>query len=125
MNHDRLFGLILTFILLIILLYQLLMYEVISSNLSIAIIITFAISLFFPSTLKIPRKIWEFFGRFLHKFTNPIILSFIFFIVFFPVGIIVRFTKLSTFQKGYDKKKKSYWESVNKQFDEEEFNNPY
>ena len=125
MNYDKLFGLILTAILLVVLLYEFFTYDVISFKLSIIIVICFGISLLFPSIFKIPRKIWEFFGKFLHKFTNPLILSFIFFIVFFPIGIMVRFTNLLTFRKDYDNKIDTYWESVNKKFDNEEFNNPY
>jgi hypothetical protein len=63
-----------------------------------------------PNLLKFPNYVWYRFGIMLGKLTNPIILFFIFYFLFFPISILVKIFKGSLLNKKFNHKITSYWE---------------
>lgn len=123
--NNKLFGYIITFILLSFLIYGKLATDLFSIPLILLTVISFILSILFSSAFKIPRILWETIGKYLHKITNPIILGLIFYVVFFPIGSVIKLTNLSNFRKKFDKNLNSYWLNTSKKFDANEFNNPF
>lgn len=64
--------------------------------LSISLAILF-LSFLYSSTLYIFNLLWFKFGSILSKYISPIILTFIFYGIFFPFSIFVRFNKIQKF----------------------------
>ena len=75
-------------------------------------IIFFMIALIKPSILRPINRLWMALGFFLGTIVNPIVMGVIFFLLFSPIGIIMRlFGRDVLFIKL--KKKPSYWEKYN------------
>ena len=74
-----------------------------------------------PNLFTFVNKLWIKFGYLLGKFTSPIILAVIFFVIIFPIGILMRLIKENIMNSKFHKN--SYWinrkdkvESMKKQF---------
>lgn len=65
--------------------------------------------LFFPSILAPLNRIWFKFGLLLHHVVSPLVLGFLFFVIFTPFALVVRLLggKLLSLQK--EKSAPSYW----------------
>ena len=70
----------------------------------------FTIAFLKPNLLKTPNYIWYRFGVMLSKITNPVILFFIFYFLFFPISMLIKIFKGDLLKKKFDHKIKSYWE---------------
>lgn len=84
----------------------------INYNIAKIIIFIIGITLFLfgiimPKKLIFLNKIWFFFGLYISKITNPIIMLFIFCILFIPVGLILRIFNINLLNK--DKSQNSAW----------------
>lgn len=80
-------------------------------------------SLLAPNKLFIPAKIWLNFGRFLGKFTSPIIMILTYILSVVSVGLLLRVLRIDILDIRINKNKKSYWkksakydESLDNQF---------
>jgi len=108
-GSEKSFGVVFAVFFLIIAAYRFYKYYEISYifiSLTIAFLILAHV---FPQIFKIPNIIWFYIGLLLAKIFMPIFLSFIFFILITPMGILVRLYKKNYFDKKIDKKMKSYW----------------
>ena len=82
------------------------------SYIFIALSLIFLIlTIFFSNSLSLLNKLWFKIGIFIGRITNPIILFFLYFILFFPVGIILKILKYDALQLDFNKK--SFWNVVN------------
>lgn len=63
----------------------------------------------FPAVLTVPNKIWSKFGELLHQIISPIILGIMFFLLFTPMGSVMRMFGWDPMKKRFDKSEKSYW----------------
>lgn len=75
-----------------------------------------AISLFFllfarfaPKTLAPLNKAWMMVGLVLHKITNPIVLGSIYFLVFMPMGVVMRVFGYDPLRTKRSRDQESYW----------------
>lgn len=62
-----------------------------------------------PELLKLPNQYWAKLGLLLNKIVSPVILFVLFFLVFFPMGVLLRVFKKDILNLKIDKSKKSYW----------------
>lgn len=82
-----------------------------ASNLLIVSSLFFVVTLIRPQLFKYPNMIWMKFGLTLHKVMTPIVLAAMFFIVFFPMGVVLRTIKLLSFEEKSDANLSSYWKT--------------
>ena len=70
----------------------------------------FLILVLLNSTFLTPlNKLWLKFGLMLGAIISPIVMSFIFFLVVTPTGIIMKIIGKDLLNKRFDQKKTSYW----------------
>lgn len=58
---------------------------------------------------------WYFIGCCMGFVMGNILLVLFFFLIFTPLGLVLRLTRRKQFSKGFDKTKSSYWQDVTKQ----------
>lgn len=66
-------------------------------------------ALAFPKALAPLNWVWTRFGLLLHKLVSPLILGLLFFVVFTPVGVIMRLFGADPLRLRSDAKAQSYW----------------
>ena len=67
------------------------------------------LSFFYSSIFKYPNKIWFKIGIILGLFVSPLIMFLIYYIIFLPIGFIMRLINKDFLQINIDKKIPSYW----------------
>ena len=109
MSSNRSFGLLFSFVFLIISLWPLL-NEAPVRIWSIVIAIIFLILGLVNSKLLTPLNIlWYKFGFFLGSIVAPIIMGFVFYLVVTPTGFFMKIRNKDLLNMKFDNKKKSYW----------------
>jgi hypothetical protein len=69
-----------------------------------------AAAFFLPSVLYYPNRVWFYFGLLLQKITTPIILGVMFFVLLFPIGMVLRLLGKGSLRKEFkDTSTKTYW----------------
>ena len=81
---------------------------------SFQILLTFGVTLFIlgiaiPIILKPIYWVWMFFATILGWIMTRVILSLLFYIIFTPIGLILRFFGKQFLELRWDKSKESYW----------------
>lgn len=67
------------------------------------------LSLLRPSVLHIPNLLWTRFGLLLSKLTNPIITAILYYLVFVPIGLLMRLRGKDMLPLRFDSKAVTYW----------------
>lgn len=67
------------------------------------------IALINPKTLAPLNWVWTKFGLLLHKIVSPIVLGILFFLIFTPMGIMIRLFGGDPLHLRFDAKTPSYW----------------
>ena len=62
-----------------------------------------------PSFLHWPNKLWFKIGLLLSTLVTPLVMSFLFFVVFSPIGILFKLFNKDLLDQKIDKSSKSYW----------------
>jgi hypothetical protein len=62
-----------------------------------------------PQVLQPLNRAWMAFALLLHKVTSPLILGALFFVLFTPVGLIMRLKKRDVLRRRLDRSAGSYW----------------
>jgi site-specific recombinase len=62
-----------------------------------------------PGLLRPLNRAWMAFAGLLHKVTSPIILGVMFFVLFTPVGLVMRLRRRDLMRRQFDRKADSYW----------------
>ena len=70
-----------------------------------------AVSFTIPKLLKYPNLIWFYFGIFLGKIFIPIFSFTTYFIIFFPMSLLIKIFKRNYLGIKISKSKKTYWEN--------------
>ena len=70
-----------------------------------------AVSFTIPKLLKYPNIIWFYFGIFLSKIFIPIFLFITYFLIFFPMSLLIKVFKRNYLGIKISKSKKTYWEN--------------
>ena len=108
-SSPRSFGVVFSFVFLIVALYPLTNYE----DIRLWAIIVSAIFLFLafivPQILAFPNKLWFKFGILLGSIIAPIIMALVYFISVLPTGLIMRLLGKDLLKQKLDKNAKSYW----------------
>lgn len=125
-SSNRSFGLVFATVFIILALYPLLVN---GSTRIWSLIVAFMflmLALFIPVALTPFNLLWTKFGYLMHSMVSPFTLAIIFFIIIFPVGLLVRLLSKDSFRLNFDPNAKSYWikreppgplpESLNNQF---------
>ena len=66
-------------------------------------------SLLRPSIFRVPNFVWFRFGLILNRLVSPIILAVLFYLVFTPMGLLLRLWKKDILSLKIDKSCLSYW----------------
>ena len=108
-KQERIFGILILFVLLGIGL--LVDIELVGLKLGLICfaIFVFLLTVFRVNYLKIPLKYWIKFGELISKIISPIILLFMYLIVFVPTGLLLRIFGKDVLQLKSDKESESYW----------------
>ena len=113
-SSNRNFGLVFFIVFLIVGLWPL-TYENPIRIWSVIISLIFLILGLMKSKLLTPLNIlWFKFGMILGAIVAPIVMGFIFFLVVTPIGLVMRIMGKDILNKKYDKNKKTYWISRDK-----------
>lgn len=67
------------------------------------------IALVIPSILAVPNRLWMKFGLLLAKIVSPIALGILFYLVFTPIGLVMRLSGKDPMRLKADPNAKSYW----------------
>ena len=108
-GSDRSFGLIVTVVLTVIGLWPLFhqggpRWWALGSGGAVLIL-----SLLRPSVLHVPNLLWTRLGLLLSKITNPIITAILYFLVFVPIGLLMRLRGKDMLRLRFDNKAVTYW----------------
>lgn len=67
------------------------------------------VALAIPSILAVPNRLWMKFGLLLAKIVSPIALGILFYLVFTPIGLLMRMSGKDPMRLKADPNAKSYW----------------
>ena len=62
-----------------------------------------------PSVLHVPNLLWTRFGLLLSRITNPIITAILYYVVFVPIGLLMRLRGKDMLRLRFDNKAATYW----------------
>ncbi|MBF0623237.1 MAG: hypothetical protein HQL82_00325 [Magnetococcales bacterium] len=68
-----------------------------------------ALALVAPRTLGPLNRLWLAFGDLLHRIVNPLLMAVMFFLVFTPIGLLMRLLGKDGLHRKYDHNAASYW----------------
>ncbi|MEO6182530.1 MAG: SxtJ family membrane protein [Verrucomicrobiota bacterium] len=108
-SSPRSFGFVFTFFFLVIALAPLVKHGPIRIWALVAAGIVFGFACLAPQLLSVPNKIWLKFGDLLHRVTQPLILGILFYLVFTPIGQLMRIFQGDPLRREWDGKVDSYW----------------
>ena len=72
-------------------------------------VVLWCVAQLFPYLLTPFNMVWAKFGELLHKITTPIILGLLYYVLFTPIGFIMRLCGWDPLRLRDDAKAKSYW----------------
>ncbi|MBX3627670.1 MAG: hypothetical protein KF892_21855 [Rhizobacter sp.] len=108
-SSDRSFGVVFAVVFLIIALFPLLHAGAVRWW-SVGVSAAFAVVAFtVPSILAVPNRLWMKFGLLLAKIVSPIALGILFYLVFTPIGLLMRLSGKDPMRLKADPNAKSYW----------------
>jgi hypothetical protein len=68
-----------------------------------------AMTLLSPQRLAPFKRVWMKFGDLLHRVVSPVVLGIIYFVVFTPVGVVMRLSGRDAMNRRFDSGLQSYW----------------
>jgi hypothetical protein len=71
--------------------------------------ITLAVALLWPRLLHPANRLWTSLGVLLGRIVNPIVMAILFFLVFTPVGVLMRLLGKDPLRLKQDRQKETYW----------------
>lgn len=108
-SSDRSFGIVFAVVFLIIALFPLLNSGAVRWW-SVGVAAAFAVvALVIPRVLAVPNRLWMKFGLLLAKIVSPVALGILFYLVFMPVGLVMRIGNKDPLRLRFDPEAKSYW----------------
>jgi len=67
------------------------------------------VAVLWPGLLAPANRLWLAFGLLLHRVTSPLVLGLLFFLVFTPMGLLMRAIRKDPLRLRWDGSAKSYW----------------
>ena len=108
-SSPKSFGLVFSFVFLIVSLYPLINSEGIRLWALIVSAVLLLLAFMMPNVLLLPNKLWFKFGMLLGSIIAPIIMAFVYFLTVLPTGFIMRLLGKDLLKQKLDKNAKSYW----------------
>tara|TARA_Y100000768_G_C23904501_1_gene646819 strand:+ start:401 stop:805 length:405 start_codon:yes stop_codon:yes gene_type:complete len=108
-GSERNFGFVFSFVFMLIFLYFSFYKKDFHLWLLIVSIVFLFLSIFKPTILKLPNKVWFRFGLLLGSIISPITMGIIFFLTVTPTGLIMRLLGKDILNKRKNNSAKSYW----------------
>lgn len=71
--------------------------------------ISLLLAVFYPAVLHPANVLWARLAVLLNKIVNPIVTALLFYLVFTPMGILMRVSGKDPLRLGFDSNTKSYW----------------
>lgn len=108
-GSERVFGLVFTFVFVLIGLWPVLGDQAVRVWALIAAGGFLAAALFAPRLLRPLNLIWFKFGLLLHKFVNPIVMGLLFIVTIIPMALIFRLIGKDPLHRKFDAGAETYW----------------
>ena len=108
-SSPKSFGLVFSFVFLIVSLYPFINSEGIRLWALIVSAVFLLLAFMLPNVLSLPNKLWFKFGILLGSIIAPIIMAFVYFLTVLPTGLIMRLLGKDLLKQKLDKNAKSYW----------------
>jgi hypothetical protein len=108
-GSEKNFGIVFGSFFLILTVYLIIFHDYFNLITITLSIIFFLASFTKPIIFKYPNLLWFYLGILLGKFFVPIFLFFTYFIIFTPMGFLVKLFKRNYINKNIDNKLASYW----------------
>ena len=108
-SSPKSFGLVFSFVFLIVSLYPLINSEGIRLWALIVSAVLLLLAFMMPNVLLLPNKLWFKFGMLLGSIIAPIIMALVYFLTVLPTGLIMRLLGKDLLKQKLDKNAKSYW----------------
>lgn len=107
---ERSFGFVFTVVFAIVGVY-LAIYDYLAGAVTLAVLSVAALcaSVLRPTLLSVPNRLWARFGLLLHKIISPVVMAGLLFLVFTPVGLIMRLLGKDPLRRRLEKGTASYW----------------
>lgn len=109
LGSNKKFGLVMSLFFLILAVYPYLNGLPLKNNLFIVSFVFLICALIKPEILYYPNFIWMQLGRMLGIVVSPIILALLFFVVFMPIGLVLRLFKKDLLNMSLDKNSSTFW----------------
>jgi hypothetical protein len=114
MPTEKNFGYTISIFLMLISFLPLIKANAPNTNLAFCSFVLALITLFKADILKVPNLIWYKFGQMLNKIISPIVLFGLYFLIFFPIGILLKIVKKDVLGLKINKKLTTYWVTPDK-----------
>jgi Mg2+/Co2+ transporter CorB len=108
-SSEKSFGIVFSFVFLIVALYPLIDSEGLRIWALIISTIFLLLAFIAPNTLSLPNKLWFKFGMLLGSIIAPIVMALVYFLTVLPTGLIMRLLGKDLLKQKLDKNAKSYW----------------
>jgi len=108
-SSEKSFGIVFSFVFLIVSLYPLINSEGIRLWAVIVSVVFLLLAFVLPNMLSTPNKLWFKFGILLGSIIAPIIMALVYFLTVLPTGLIMRLLGKDLLKQKLDKNAKSYW----------------
>ena len=108
-GSDRKFGFTFAALFFLMSISSLLIPRPVRAVLVILCVVFLACSLLEPQRLHPVNVLWMRFGQLLSKIVSPFILAVLFYLVFLPVGFLLKLFKKDILKLEIDKRQSSYW----------------
>ena len=113
-NSNRNFGLVFFIVFLIVSIWPLTYDEPVRIWTAIMSSVFLILGLMNSKLLTPLNKLWFKFGMILGAIVSPVVMGVVFFLVVTPIGLIMKIMGKDLLNKKYDKNKKTYWISRDK-----------
>jgi len=107
--ENRTFGLIFAGIFVVFSLFPLLKGNAINYWVAILGGVFAALAVLLPAALTPLNKLFQLFGQFMHKVTNPLIMGLVFFLTVLPTGVILKLLGKDPMRRKLDPAVNTYW----------------
>ena len=108
-GSEKNFGIVFTLFFLIIVIYKYIYFNELSFLFIFLSIIFVFLSFFYPIIFKYPNILWFKLGILLALIISPIVMFAIYFLIFFPIGILLRLFKKDPMNLKINNNISTYW----------------
>ena len=109
MGSERNFGIVFALFFLFISLFPLISGEAFRLWSLLLCIIFFFLAVFKPKYLSLPNRYWFKLGMLLSRIMVPIVMSVVYFLIFTPMGLLLKIFRKDALRRNIDEKAKTYW----------------